>query len=125
MGEHPNTAFGMSFALVYAKKYSPKLEALIIEKAKEYYLNDKECPITWEPGGFDFLSPCLQEASLMLKVLPKEEFIVWLDAFLPDFRISPEAYLEVAEVTSQFLGKRLVRETFCTSTSAKTMCFTL
>jgi len=105
VGEHPNTAFGMSFALDYAKKYSPKLEALIIEKAKEYYLNDKECPITWEPGGFDFLSPCLQEASLMLKVLPKEEFIVWLDAFLPDFRISPEAYLEVAEVTDRSDGK--------------------
>jgi hypothetical protein len=105
VGEHPNTAFGMSFALDYAKKYSPKLEALIIEKAKEYYLNDKGCPITWEPGGFDFLSPCLQEASLMLKVLPKDEFVIWLDAFLPDFRNNPASYLEVAEVTDRSDGK--------------------
>jgi hypothetical protein len=105
VGEHPNTAFGMSFALDYAKKYSPALEAIIIKKAKEYYLNDQGCPITWEPGGFDFLSPCLQEASLMLKVLPKDEFIVWLDNFLPNFRNNPAAYLEVAEVSDRSDGK--------------------
>lgn len=105
VGEHPNTAFGMSFALDYAKKYAPNLEVMIVEKAKEYYLNDKGCPITWEPGGFDFLSPCLQEASLMQKVLPKEEFIIWLDAFLPNFRKNPAAYLEVAEVTDRSDGK--------------------
>lgn len=105
VGEHPNTAFGMSFALDYAKKYAPELEALIIQKSKEYYLNDSNCPINWEPGGFDFLSPCLQEASLMFKVLSKEEFIVWLDAFLPDFKAHPESYLEVAEVTDRSDGK--------------------
>ena len=105
VGEHPNTAFGMSFALDYAKKYAPELEKVIIEKANEYYMNDKGCPITWEPGGFDFLSPCLQEASLMLKVLPKDEYIIWLDAFLPNFREHPEDYLEVAEVTDRSDGK--------------------
>lgn len=105
VGEHPNTAFGMSFALDYAKKYSPELEAIIVSKAKEYYMNDQGCPITWEPGGFDFLSPCLQEAALMLKVLPKEEFIGWLDNFLPDFRVNPSAYLQVAEVTDRSDGK--------------------
>ena len=105
VGEHPNTAFGMSFALDYAKKYAPNLEQIIIDKAKEYYLNDQGCPINWEPGGFDFLSPCLQEASLMLKVLPKDEFIVWLDAFLPNFRNNPSQYLTVAEVTDRSDGK--------------------
>jgi hypothetical protein len=105
VGEHPNTAFGLSFALDYAKKYAPELEAMIVLKAKEYYLNDQGCPVTWEPGGFDFLSPCLQEAALMLKVLPKEEFVIWLDNFLPDFRNNPTAYLEVAEVTDRSDGK--------------------
>ena len=104
-GEHPNTAFGLSLALDYAKKYSPELTFLINEKAKAYYMNDKGCPITWEPGGFDFLSPCLQEASLMLKVLPKKEFIIWFDAFLPNFRNNPYLYLEVAEVTDRSDGK--------------------
>jgi len=105
VGEHPNTAFGMSFALDYAKKYSPNLEKIIVEKSKEYYLNDKGCPITWEPGGYDFLSPCLQEAALMMKVLPKEEFIPWLDSFLPEFRENPELFLNVAEVTDRSDGK--------------------
>ena len=105
VGEHPNTAFGMSFALDYAKKYSPKLDSVISQKAKEYYLNDKGCPVTWEPGGFDFLSPCLQEASLMMKVLPVNEFKTWLDGFLPGFRENPETYLSVAEVTDRSDGK--------------------
>ncbi|SDX59813.1 Protein of unknown function [Lutibacter oricola] len=105
VGEHPNTAFGMSFALDYAKKYSPELEEIIISKSKEYYLNDKGCPITWEPGGFDFLSPCLQEALLMMKVLPKNEFKTWLDAFLPGFRENPAKYLSVAKVSDRSDGK--------------------
>jgi hypothetical protein len=105
VGEHANTAFGLSLALDYAKKYAPALAQVIIEKSREYYVNDKGCPITWEPGGFDFLSPCLQEASLMMKVLPKEEFISWLDAFLPGFRNNPSKYLSVAEVTDRSDGK--------------------
>ena len=35
----------------------------------------------WEPGGYDFLSPCLQEADIMRKVLPQKEFAVWLKDF--------------------------------------------
>jgi hypothetical protein len=105
VGEHTNTAFGLSFALDYAKKYAPALEVLIIQKSKEFYLNDQNCPITWEPGGFDFLSPCLQEAALMLKVLPKDEFKIWLDKFLPNFLDAPEKYLNIAEVTDRSDGK--------------------
>jgi hypothetical protein len=92
-------------ALDYAKKYSPELALLIHEKAKAYYMNDKGCPITCEPGGFDFLSPFLQKVSLMLKVLPKKEFVVWFDTFLPNFRNNPSLYLEVAEVTDRSDGK--------------------
>ncbi|SFJ55015.1 DUF2891 domain-containing protein [Olleya namhaensis] len=105
VGEHPNTAFGMSFALDYAKKYNPKLEQVIIDKAKVFYLKDEGCPITWEPGGFDFLSPCLQEASLMAKVLPKTEYIKWLDAFLPDFRHNPSQFINTVEVVDKTDGK--------------------
>lgn len=105
VGEHPNTAFGMSFALDYAKKYNPKLKQVIIERAKVFYNNDKGCPLTWEPGGFDFLSPCLQEASLMAKVLPKKEYIKWLDNFLPDFRNNPSSYIKTVEVVDKTDGK--------------------
>ena len=105
VGEHTNTAFGLSFALDYAKKHNKELEQAIETRSKEYYSNDKNCPLTWEPSGFDFLSPCLQEAALMLKVLPKVEYENWLDEFLPDFRNAPEKYLKPAEVSDRSDGK--------------------
>ena len=105
IGEHSNTAFGMSFAYDYAKKYHPALKRKIEEKARTYYLKDAGCPLTWEPGGFDFLSPCMQEASLMQKVLSKPEFQLWLKEFLPDFEEEPAKYLEPAVVTDKSDGK--------------------
>lgn len=105
IGEHSNTAFGLSLAFDYAKKYDSKLKDKIVEKAKLYYLKDKNGPISWEPGGFDFLSPCLQEASLMLKVLDKKEFEIWLDYFLPNFRKNPSKFLQIAKVSDRSDGK--------------------
>jgi hypothetical protein len=105
VGEHTNIAFGMSFAYDYAKKYNIGLAQKIEGKAKEYFLNDRDCPLTWEPGGFDFLSPCLQEAALMQKVLPEKKFQKWLKMFLPGFEKNPEKYLQPAEVTDRSDGK--------------------
>jgi hypothetical protein len=105
IGEHSNIAFGMSFAYDWAKKYDNKLAAKIEEKAREYYLSDCRCPLTWEPGGFDFLSPCLQEASLMQKMLEEQEFKKWLKTFLPKFERNPEEFLEIALVTDRSDGK--------------------
>ncbi|WP_303922758.1 DUF2891 domain-containing protein [Draconibacterium sediminis] len=105
IGEHSNIAFGMSFAYDWAKKYDTPLAVQIERKAKKYYAADCDCPLTWEPGGFDFLSPCLQEASIMLKVLPEKEFKTWLKTFLPKFEKHPEKYLEIAVVTDRSDGK--------------------
>lgn len=105
IGEHSNIAFGMSFAYDYAKKYNWFLAVKIEEKAKQYYSSDCDCPLTWEPGGFDFLSPCLQEASLMQKVLSEKEFRNWLKKFLPGFEKNPAKYLQVAIVTDRSDGK--------------------
>lgn len=105
VGEHTNTAFGMSFAYDYAKKYDPVLKAKIEERARNYYFQDAGCPLTWEPSGFDFLSPCLQEASLMQKVLDKEEFVKWFEGFLPNFAQNPTASLQPAVVTDKSDGK--------------------
>jgi hypothetical protein len=41
------------------------------------------CPLSYEPSGEDFLSPCLMEADLIRRVLPQDEFAQWLSAFLP------------------------------------------
>jgi hypothetical protein len=83
-GEHPNTAFGLSFALDYARAvHDGELESALVEAANRYYATDKDCPLRWEPGGEDFLSPCLEEAALMARVLPGKEFERWLRRFLP------------------------------------------
>jgi hypothetical protein len=105
VGEHPNTAFGMSFAYDFAQKYHPELAEVIEIKAREFFIKDQACPLTWEPGGFDFLSPCLQEASLMMKVLPEQEFKKWLGDFLPGFESNPGHFLEPAEVADPSDGK--------------------
>lgn len=105
VGEHSNIAFGMSFAYDYAKKYDTKLADKIEEKAKQFFMNDCGCPLTWEPGGFDFLSPCLQEASLMQKVLSEKNFKSWLKKFMPGFEKNPSKFMEVAIVTDRSDGK--------------------
>jgi len=105
IGEHSNIAFGMSFAYDWAKKYDAELATKIEQKAMEYYNEDCECPLTWEPGGFDFLSPCLQEASIMQKIMSKQDFEDWLTKFLPGFEDDPAKFLKIAEVTDRSDGK--------------------
>jgi len=86
-GDHPNTAFGLAFAWDYANTTNNELFKSVIEKrALDFYLLDTNCPLSWEPSGYDFLSPCLQEASIMKRILPKEEFRRWLSNFLPQLK---------------------------------------
>jgi len=83
-GVHANTAFGLAFALDYARATEHRaLEALIVERATAYYAADRDAPGAWEPGGEDFLSPSLVEADLMRRVLPPAELGAWLHGFLP------------------------------------------
>ena len=105
VGEHPNTAFGLSFAFDYAKAVNNlKLIDLISNRAKDFYLNDENCPVTWEPSGYDFLSPCLEEADLMRRVLSKEEFLNWINRFLPQLK-NKNYNLEVGKVGDRTDGK--------------------
>ena len=100
VGEHTNTAFGLSLALDYARDMGDtEFEELIVDRARDFYWNDAGCPLRWEPSGFDFISPCLQEAELMSKVLPEKEFEKWITKFLPqlfekDFALEPGKVLD-------------------------------
>lgn len=102
-GVHSNTAFGFGFAHDYAVGTKNKpLQELIEERAKAYYLNDADIPARWEPDGADFLSPSLCEADLMRRVLPRDEFAMWLRKFLPNAaRGEPAALFQPATVTDR------------------------
>ena len=89
-GVHPNTAFGLSLALDYAQAAKDgKLGALIAERARTYYGKDTGAPLKWEPGGEDFLSPSLEEAALMARILAPDAFRAWMKAFLPALKMTP------------------------------------
>jgi len=99
VGEHSNTAFGLSFALDYAETVNvPTLKQEIEETVKRFYAKDNNmagCPLEWEPSGFDFLSPCLEEAYLVSRVYKPADF----DTFLPqltdvEFNLTPGKILD-------------------------------
>ena len=105
VGEHSNTAFGLSFAYDYAEQTGHSaLKTLITERAKAFYLQDKQCPLNWEPSGYDFLSPCLEEMGLMQRILPADEFTSWLQAYLPQLS-KPDFTLATGEVGDRTDGK--------------------
>lgn len=102
-GVHPNTSFGLAFALDYARAVgNKKLESLIIERSRNYFARDVNYPAGWEPGGEDFFSPALMEADLMRRVMPPREFAAWFYRFLPGLaRSQPKALLQAAIVTDR------------------------
>lgn len=103
VGEHQSTAFAMVFAYDYAKTFKNKeLKNLIVFWAKAFYFHDKNCPIVYEPEGFDFLSPCLEEVNLMECVLSKNDFMDWLKDFIPQLLDSD---IKVAKVSDRQDGK--------------------
>lgn len=82
-GVHPNTAFGLVFALDYARDLqNTAFENAIVAQAKRLFGNDKNAPASWEPDGTDFLSPALEEADLMRRVLSPAAFVKWFAAFM-------------------------------------------
>lgn len=81
-GVHPNTAFGFVFALDWTRAVNDTaFESAIIDKAKEFYLNNVSTPAYLEPDGSDFLSPSLEIADLMSRLLPEKEFNRWFRRF--------------------------------------------
>ena len=105
VGEHTNTAFGLTFAYDYAVTTGQDaLRDMIASRARDFYMEDRGCPLDWEPSGYDFLSPCLQELDLMRKVLDTTEFADWSVAFLPS--LAEDALpLEPGQVIDRSDGK--------------------
>jgi hypothetical protein len=102
-GVHPNTAFGIAFALDYARKVGHRsLEELLLERSLTYFGQDRDYPAQWEPDGDDFFSRSLMEAELMRRVLPEDEFPAWFHRFLPGLaRGEPASLLQPADVSDR------------------------
>lgn len=69
-----------------------EMRGLIAAKAQEFYAADRGCPLSYEPSGEDFLSPCLAEADFMRRVLAPAEFSTWLRKFLPGIPTDAQAH---------------------------------
>ncbi|HMB52977.1 MAG TPA: DUF2891 domain-containing protein [Thermoanaerobaculia bacterium] len=84
IGEHAQTAFAFGLVHDWAETAGDdELAVLVDRRSRHYYLADRDCPLAYEPGGQDFLSPCLAEADLMRRLLAPPRFAAWLGAFLP------------------------------------------
>lgn len=102
-GTHANSAFGLAFALDYARACGrPNLATAVEAAARRWFLADRDYPARYEPSGDDFLSGALTEAALLARILAPGDFAGWLEGFLPGLAAGrPAAILEPAAVTDR------------------------
>ncbi|AXH96355.1 DUF2891 family protein [Ornithinimicrobium avium] len=83
-GKHQNDAFALRLLIdAYGRLGREDVVAACRGRALDWFGADTDAPTAWEPGGTDFLSPALTEASLMAHVLPHQRYAAWLAGFLP------------------------------------------
>ncbi len=109
MGMHPNTAFALiltlSWANLRADEGDASLRDAIEMAAMRYFLRDTDYPAHYEPSGADFLSPALTEAVLMRRALELDDFLPWLNGFLPGLPAEPRSILIPADVSDPTEGQ--------------------
>lgn len=95
-GEHAQTAFALGLMHDCARVTDDKPFARLVEsRSRDFYLQDKNAALAYEPSGHDFLSPILAEADLVRRVLTRPEFADWLATFLPQIpRIKDAKWLQ-------------------------------
>lgn len=83
-GEHPDTGFAVGQIIDYARfRQNSELETLVKGRARDWYLDDRDYPVEYEPSGQDFFSSAWNETDAMRRVLEPAEFEEWLKRFLP------------------------------------------
>jgi hypothetical protein len=106
-GEHSQTAFAFGLVLDWAETVGDDtMIELVTETTRRLYLDDRDCPLGYEPSGQDFLSPCLAEADLVRRILAPADFAEWLAGFLPEIPSTATAdWLPIGVVTDRSDGK--------------------
>jgi len=84
VGTHNQSMFAFGLMLDWARAADDRaLAEMLNNRSMAFHLEDRNCPLNYEPSGEDFLSPCLMEADLMRRLLDQEAFAAWLTGFLP------------------------------------------
>ncbi len=105
IGQHTDTAFALGQILDYARATkNEELEGLVVDRANSFYAGDRDYPVHYEPSGHDFFSSCWNEADLMRRVLPQQQYEEWIGSFLPslteqltDGTIAPVSVSDVSD----------------------------
>jgi hypothetical protein len=112
-GVHGNTAFGLVFALDWARNFKDKeFEQLIVKKSNEFYFNNINTPAYMEPDGADFFSPSLEIADLMRRVLPQAKFVTWLNKFYSEASLKRISEIPTISDITDYQGVHLVGLSF-------------
>lgn len=107
VGTHNQSAFAFGLMLDYARTTGDtQLEIALVQKTLGFHAGDTNCPLSYEPSGEDFLSPCLMEADLMRRIKSPNAFADWLNAFLPSIPTTErDDWLEPGIVLNKHDGK--------------------
>ncbi|MCW8927141.1 MAG: DUF2891 domain-containing protein [Xanthomonadales bacterium] len=107
IGEHAQTAFAFGLFLDWARVSGrDDFSQLVAGRSRDFYLADRNCPLSYEPSGHDFLSPCIAEADLMRRIMTSAEFADWLTRFLPEIPTDGSTdWLAIGVVTDPGDGK--------------------
>lgn len=88
VGQHTDTSFALAQLFDYAEAVQrPELSSLVAQTAKRFYAQDTNYPVNYEPSGHDFFSSCWNEADLMRRILPADEFAAWFVRFVPNLQL--------------------------------------
>lgn len=106
-GTHYNTAFALRLAADYAEAVSDTaLQDLFRATALRWYGEDRACPAWGEPSGDDFLSAALIEAECLRRLLPVDDFAIWIGDFLPQIASGePATLFRLPRVSDRSDGK--------------------
>lgn len=100
VGMHANSAFGLSLAWDAASQRRPDVLEMISAAGLRWFNDDTDYPAHYEPSGADFLSAGLCEAELMSRILPADEFPIWMERFLPGLQSSEPAQIFTPAIVS-------------------------
>lgn len=129
IGQHTDTGFALGQILDYAQAMKHKeLETRVVERARAFYESDVDYPVHYEPSGHDFFSSCWNEADLMRRVLPPQEFEGWLEKFVPrlsdqltDGTIAPVSVSDVSDPKIVHLAGLNLHRAWCMQSVASAL----